>query len=70
MYIFKIKNLKTGLFSKGGWLPTFTKNGKIWSNIGHVKNSVSGISQHYEGCVVQKYELKLVEEYPVDTLSV
>lgn len=41
--LWKIRNKETGQFSKGGsnderWI--WTKNGKTWSNIGHVKNHI------------------------------
>lgn len=38
--VFKIRHRETGLFSKGGssdW-KIWTKEGKSWSNVGHVKN--------------------------------
>ena len=36
MFVYKIKRLD-GLFSTGGCTPEFTKTGKTWSSIGHVK---------------------------------
>lgn len=36
--IFKITDTKTGLFSSGGIGPGWSKRGKTWNNIGHVKN--------------------------------
>lgn len=43
---FMIYNPKTGLFSKGGQpSPIWSKHGKIWKNIGHLKN-------HLNGCLV------------------
>lgn len=38
--MYKIRNSK-GLFSTGGMSPSFSKVGKIWSNIGHVKNHLN-----------------------------
>lgn len=40
--LYKIRNKETGLFSKGGtatW-SLWTRGGKTWSNIGHVKNHI------------------------------
>lgn len=38
--VWKIRN-KDGLWSNGGSSPTFSKTGKTWSNIGHVKSHLS-----------------------------
>ena len=35
--IFKIKDKNTGLFSTGTKHPTWTKKGKIWNQINHIK---------------------------------
>lgn len=37
MKVYKIRD-ENGLYSTGGQTPEFNKNGKIWNNIGHVKN--------------------------------
>lgn len=37
MSAFKIRDLATGLFSTGGSMPRWSKRGKVWSNIGHIK---------------------------------
>lgn len=34
---FKIKDIKTGLYSTGGHTPIFTKNGKLWTKLEYVK---------------------------------
>lgn len=36
--VFKIRDIETGLFSTGGTSPRWTKRGKSWSQINHVKN--------------------------------
>lgn len=38
--MYKIRNSE-GLFSTGGVSPTFSKVGKMWANIGHVKNHLN-----------------------------
>lgn len=35
--VFKIKDSTTGLFSTGGCSPNWTKRGKTWSQINHIK---------------------------------
>lgn len=35
--VFKIKDSVTGLFSTGGMSPNWTKRGKTWNQINHVK---------------------------------
>jgi hypothetical protein len=60
MKIFKIRNLKTGLFSKGGHCPRWSKKGKVWTNIGHVKSHINNIARHVkdiEYWEVVEYEL-------------
>lgn len=37
MKVFRIRD-KNGLYSTGGQSPDFTKGGKTWSNLGHVKS--------------------------------
>ena len=41
--VYKIRNKETGLFSKGGnsHCNIWTKEGKSWSNIGHVKSHLN-----------------------------
>jgi len=41
--MYKIRNKETGEFSKGGTTPSsiWTKGGKTWTNIGHVKTHLS-----------------------------
>lgn len=43
MKIYKIRHKLTGLFSTGGSNPFWTKKGKTWSSIGHVKSHISGV---------------------------
>lgn len=37
MSTYKIRDLATGLFSTGGSTPRWSKRGKVWTNLGHVK---------------------------------
>ena len=62
--IYKIRSKKTGLFSKGGSTPSFSKKGKIWNGIGPLKlhfNQFIGRGYigrgYYEDCEVVEYEL-------------
>jgi hypothetical protein len=47
MKIFKIRDTTTGLFSMGGGSPRWTKKGKTWTNIGHVKSHIRGLDRRY-----------------------
>src|SRR5450830_1894182 len=50
----KIKQTSTGLYSSGGYTPSFTKRGKIWAQLGHLKSHLSGldIKSTYKNCEV------------------
>lgn len=39
--VYKIKDSETGLYSTGGTYPSWTKKGKTWSTLGHLKSSVT-----------------------------
>lgn len=41
MKIYKIRDMQTGLFSTGGYCPTWNKQGKIWSTLGKVKSHLT-----------------------------
>lgn len=41
--IYKIRRKSDGLFSTGGNCPKFTKVGKTWKAIGHVKNHLGAL---------------------------
>lgn len=41
--LYKIRHKITGLFSSGGAHPRWTKKGKAWTNIGHIKTHFSMI---------------------------
>jgi len=67
----KIKN-KNGLFSRGGYTPSFTKKGKVWSSLGYVKNHLNQINEDevfdiYSDCIlVEIDEDELTsKEYPM-----
>lgn len=69
-YIFKIKNPK-GLFSTGGVRPRFTKTGKAWKTLGHLKSHLTLMDEAhyyttsnpsvYKDCVVVRYVVKIDE---------
>ena len=43
--VYKIRRKSDGLFSNGGENPIFMKRGKMWTNIGHIKNHFNGIRE-------------------------
>lgn len=67
---FMIRRKTDGLFSRGGSAPRFSKNGKIWRNIGHVKlhiremtgpgGSARFLREHYADCELVEVELNIV----------
>lgn len=63
--MFKIKNTKTGLFSKGGYNPVFSVEGKIFAKRGHITSHLSQldadmVKKYYADCIVVEYELSEV----------
>lgn len=46
--VYKIRDKKTGLFSRGGTRVSYlwSKQGKAWSNIGHIKNHLIQFYSH------------------------
>lgn len=66
---YKIYDPATGLFSSGGSMPKFSKRGKTWQNIGHVKSHVSLVSPskmvHYTACELHKYTPEGTEATPM-----
>lgn len=54
-FIFKIRQKSTGLFSSGGASPKFTKMGKSWQSLGHVKNHLR---------VPENLYMKACSQYP------
>jgi hypothetical protein len=43
--LYKIRDKRTGLYSTGGYSPNWTKKGKTWTNIGHVKNHIRQLNR-------------------------
>lgn len=46
MKVYRIRD-KDGRYSSGGMDPDFTKAGKTWANIGHVKNHIRQFMDRY-----------------------
>ncbi|WP_273854007.1 hypothetical protein [Guptibacillus spartinae] len=58
--VYKIRNKVTGEFSKGGSRANvWTKSGKSWSNIGHLKNHINQFIRNGE--LIQSYPYKNAE---------
>ncbi len=68
--MFKIRSRKTGLFSKGGVWPTFSKAGKVWKRKGDISSHFSQLDSHgrqtYRDHNVEVVEMHVVE---VETTS-
>lgn len=68
VFVYAIRRRSDGLFSTGGSSPRFTKNGKRWSTIGHVKTHLAMFvgycydeSAVYAGCELVVFEMCEVE---------
>lgn len=59
--VFKIVRLSDGKFSNGGSRPSFTKAGKSWADVGHLKNHLNLFKYDnwdvYKGCELVSYEM-------------
>jgi hypothetical protein len=60
--LYKIRHKTTGLFSSGGAHPRWTKKGKAWTNIGHIKTHFQGVPDHilrstYKDAEIVEYEV-------------
>ena len=62
MIVYKIKDTVTGLYSRGGTWPTFSKTGKVWRNKSALGNHLVLVMEgrdksKYKDCVIEPYEL-------------
>lgn len=57
MKVYKIRD-ENGLYSNGGMNPSFTKAGKAWNNIGHLKNHLRQFFDRtsYRGRTAELYD--------------
>jgi hypothetical protein len=76
--IYKIINKETGLFSKGGKYVRWTKNGKVWTKLSHLKNHLGlfmncdGIfmrNNPYENAEVVEFQIKYEETQRFDVMN-
>ena len=70
---YKIRNRKTGLFSRGGMSPRFDKKGKVWKKPGHITshlNQLSPKSAIYADCDRVTFEVTVVETEALPLASV
>lgn len=59
---YKIRNPRTGLYSTGGSRPSWTKSGKTWTGIGHLRNHLGLVDPKiYAGCALVTLEVTVVE---------
>lgn len=74
MRLYRIRRKEDGLFSTGGGNVYFTKQGKLWTNIGHIKSHLRAGMKNgkpmsvYKDCEIVEYEL--TELQVVDTTDV
>jgi hypothetical protein len=48
MFVYKIRRKSDGLFSTGGMSPNWSKTGKTWNAIGHLKNHLHQFDHIYD----------------------
>ncbi len=73
-FIFRIKRMTDGKYSKGGGNPKFSKFGKIWTSEGYLKSHLTLVKEcghlnEYDNCQVFKYRLDLnsnESQIPID----
>ena len=68
MKIYKVQDMKTGMFSCGGYYPRWTKTGKTWRTLGSVKSHLKMLQEDQTFLVVIEYELVKVDETPATAL--
>jgi predicted transcriptional regulator len=80
VFVYKIRRAD-GLFSTGTVSPSFTKTGKAWSNIGHVKTHLQlfynsykkrwELPKSYDECEICCYELdpKLASSFSMQRMK-
>lgn len=70
MLLFRIRNIKSGLYSAGGYNPSFTKKGKIWHGRGPFHGHLALVGDRakkaYADCVV---EIISIEDNPTCTVK-
>jgi hypothetical protein len=72
---YRIKRMKDDLFSTGGCNPRFSKSGKTWTQIGHLKNHLNlfnsdEIEKFYGDCILIAYKEEPIRIIGMDKLSV
>lgn len=54
MKIYKIRHMQTGLYSAGGsYSPRWTKRGKTWNTLGHLKSHIRNLAQSKQAIVIR-----------------
>jgi hypothetical protein len=65
MKIYRIRDKSTGKFSSGGRTPRWTKNGKVWFELGHVKLHLNQVHKFSKDYYLENSEL-VAEYFVVD----
>ena len=63
MKLYKIRHKITGLFSKGGCNPFWTKKGKTWSTLSHLKRHINSVIdyRYHKSADMQNWEVIEIE---------
>lgn len=68
--LYKIQNKETGLFSTGGTLPGWNKNGKTWASRGALSGHLAQFSSLGIRTFYGDAQIVMVETVVVDTMEV
>lgn len=69
---YKIKRKSDGLYSTGGYYPSFTKQGKAWRQLGHLKSHLALMGYQYIGyrdCEIVEIHTT-IHDVPKNTLQI
>lgn len=65
--IYKIRRKSDGLFSAGGYSPSWTKKGKIWTTRAALTNHLAMCTRtNYKDCEIIEYEVVQIERSFID----
>ena len=73
--MYKIYNPEKDLYSAGGSPIRWSKEGRIWKKISHIKNHIRGVVNwrqqnwnEYEDCIIVEFELNPIANINIDTV--
>lgn len=70
MKIYKIRRKSDGLFSTGGLTPRFTKTGKTWNQIGHLKSHFTLLNEDRDYIIKHNEMFRSARRIPDGALEI